>query len=139
MYRDSIKDYKESPKYYMKCLEINKRDYGTNGSYGYLLYLMSEYDKALNHIEIELDLEDNNNWAHFYQALVYNAIDEHELEEIALWKALSQCKTTELKEDLQHLQRVRESNENMKMFIGNFRNMMMNKMDLNPTINCKLI
>ena len=51
MMRDFVKQFKESEKWRLKCLEINPKDCGTNASYGYSLYLMGQYDKAIKQFE----------------------------------------------------------------------------------------
>ena len=53
MFRDIVYDYMESEKYYLKALEIDKRrfDYA---SYGYLLYLMGDKEKARKNFDIVL-------------------------------------------------------------------------------------
>ena len=50
--RDGKRDYKESEKYYLKSLEIDDKQQYVRGSYGYLLYLMGEYEKAMKYVEM---------------------------------------------------------------------------------------
>ena len=62
--RDYAKDYKESEKNYLKAFELNDEE-SSHGSYGYLLYLMGDYDKAMKHVEMELYQScGNNEYAH---------------------------------------------------------------------------
>ena len=48
--RDYIGDYEEAERCYIKCIEMDPKKQGVNGSYGYLLYLMGKYAKALEYI-----------------------------------------------------------------------------------------
>ena len=89
VYRDHVKDYKESEKYYLKCFKVNNEDCGTNGSYGYLLYLMGRYEEALEYILKELKLDDDNYFAHYYHALVNKALENDEEAEDSLKRTLS--------------------------------------------------
>ena len=89
MLRDKVRDYPESERYYLKALEINDvSDRGTNGSYGYLLYLMGEYNKGIKYVEIELALHPRKYWAHFYHGLLHKVLGNKELSEKALLKAI---------------------------------------------------
>ena len=87
--RDNLRDYDEAEKYYLKVLEINDEHYEVNGSYGYLLYLKGDYDKAMEYIEKELrlDLDDKNKWAHFYHGLLNKTMGNDEKAEEELLKA----------------------------------------------------
>ena len=82
---DALQDY-EQPKfdlpgaaeidldetyYYLKCLEINPRDNeSANGSYGYLLYLMGQYNEGLKYIKIELEIGDDDIWPFVYGLII---------------------------------------------------------------------
>ena len=71
MLRDYVKDYNESEKYYLKALELNDKGDGINSAYGYLLYLMGDYEKAMKYVVKELGLSHNegNIWANLYHYL----------------------------------------------------------------------
>merc|ERR550525_460889 len=53
--RDDYRNYEEAEKQYISCLELDPHDAGVHGSYGYLLYLMKDYEKAKLHLEIAVD------------------------------------------------------------------------------------
>ena len=92
--RDYVKNYAESERYYLKALEIDNGYFGVNASYGYLLYLMGEYEKALEYIrmELRLDVKDKGLWAHFYHGLVNRTIGNDDKEETELLKAVELVK-----------------------------------------------
>ena len=88
--RDDVRDYNESEMYYLKCLEIDPKYERANHSYGYLLYLMGKYEKAMEYIKIGIELNNNPKsiWPYFYQGLVYKAIGDKEMADQALLKAI---------------------------------------------------
>merc|ERR1712154_546249 len=47
LYRDDYRNYELSEVYYLKCLAINEKYDGCNGSYGHLLYLMGKYEQSM--------------------------------------------------------------------------------------------
>ena len=103
MLRDGAMDYEKSEKYYLKCLslKIEGQDDYIHGSYGYLLYLMGKYEKAMKNIQNQLDLLDGTDsfsYAYFYAALVNKMIGNDEKSEDALSKAV-EC--TQTKSDAQ--------------------------------------
>ena len=91
MLRNNLRDYEQAEKYYLKCLEIDDIDCGTvNGSYGYLLYLMGDIEKAKEKILLQLDKDkrnrEENKWPWFYHGLVF---DQDDKREVSLMKAFN--------------------------------------------------
>ena len=67
--RDYKERYKESQEYYLKCLELSRNE-PPYGSYGYLLYLMGEYESAMKYAQMELkSKQDKYVWGYFYLKL----------------------------------------------------------------------
>ena len=100
VFRDNLKDYEKSQKYYLKCLEMEQKakvkKETVNGSCGYLLYLMSEYEEAMKHILLGFKEEENSNgWTYYYHALVLNVTDKQKKAEESLKKAVESLKHDE--------------------------------------------
>ena len=85
-------EYIESEKYYLKCLEIDNKNQGTNGSYAYLLYLMKRYDESKKYLEIEFKIDDNNGWSHFYYGLLHQQMGEKDVAIESLERAVKLCR-----------------------------------------------
>jgi len=83
--RDDYREYEEAEKQYISCLELDPHDAGVHGSYGYLLYLMREYEKAKLHLEIAVDANGQrviSVWSFYYMSLVHRALgDEGEADQ----------------------------------------------------------
>ena len=93
--RDYKKDYKESEKWYLKSLALSDKHF--NGSYGYLLYLMGEYDKAMGFVQKELKLTGNKYiWGYFYLGLLQRLGGDNEDSEVSLMKAVEVMKSKSL-------------------------------------------
>ena len=92
MLRDYMCDYQGAKKQYLKCLKMDKTKY--NASYGYLLYLMGEYEKGLRYIEIDLSVNDGYKWPNFYHGLVNKTLGNDEIAEKSLLKAVEGTKIT---------------------------------------------
>eukprot|EP01083_Nonionella_stella_P086649 240865_1 len=105
--RDYVSDYAESEKYYLKTLAIDGRNYGSNGSYAYLLYLMRDYDKAMKHVKIELEISQKNKWAHYYHGLLQKTLGNELKANESLLKAV-EC-TQKTSHIVTHLQRIKAS------------------------------
>ena len=76
MLRDYMKDNQESEKYLLKALGINDTYCGVNGECGYLLYLMGEYERAIEYMVRELKVSDDNGTTHFVNSLLNKALGE---------------------------------------------------------------
>ena len=90
--RNYAKDYEEAEKYCLKALEIGDKNELIHGTYGYLLYLMGEYNKAIEHLEIELEADDRNYLTHYYHALANHSIGNEEKAEKSLSNAVGLVK-----------------------------------------------
>ena len=106
--RDALGDYAASKVHYARCLAIDARKHGANGSYGYLLYLMREYAEARRYLEIELKVAGRgrvNKWAHYYLLLVCRAMgEEEERLEARMCEAVRHIETPEVM--LLHLEKM---------------------------------
>ena len=56
-------------------------------SYGYLLYLMGEYQEALKYVEIDLEQVSRNRWNHYHVTLIPKALGDDDKSEKALLKS----------------------------------------------------
>ena len=94
MLRDRIHDYEESQKQFLKVFKIDgKKSASSHVSYGYLLYLMGDYEGAMKHIDIQLNsisdnIFSNNEFAYLCQGLVRKAIGEDNGAQESLSKSL---------------------------------------------------
>ena len=103
MWRDFAKDFEKAEIYYLKALEIDHNTPAINGSYGYLLYLMGDYEKAMKYIEKELKINKRNKWAYFYHGLLNKIQGNDEIAEKELLRAISVMVCTDKHETLKHL------------------------------------
>ena len=87
--RDYLFDYNESEKHFMKLVEI---DGEYKHAYGYLLYLMGKYDKALECINARLEVNDGNPWVYLYLALINASMGHKDVVEKMLTKAVKLIK-----------------------------------------------
>ena len=88
MLRDYVKDYDEAEEYYLKALKIDDKGDGLCSGYGYLLYLMFDYGNGMKYVKRELEVYDNNLWAHFHHGLLNKVIGNDEMMEKAFMKAV---------------------------------------------------
>ena len=89
-----LKDYNESQKWYLKCLKINESEDVANASYGYLLYLMGDYESSMKYVQRELELtKDKHIWGYFYLGLLYKVSGNDEKSEDSLMKAVEIMKS----------------------------------------------
>jgi len=77
--RDYHKDYNLSKEYYQKCMfmmeesnDLNECEKvkGINGSYGYLLYLMGEYEECNKWLSLSLITDPLNAWSYYYLSML---------------------------------------------------------------------
>ena len=68
------RDYEKSSVYYKKCVEMKGVSGYVHASYGYLLYLMKEYDEARKYLNLALVENKKKNcdlcWAYCYYGLL---------------------------------------------------------------------
>ena len=95
VYRDGIQDFQESERYYLKCLEMDGNNSGLYYSYGYLLYLMGEFQRAKDQIDTSWKLCDGfkNHWMYFYLGLVNQVMGNQEIATESLSKAVDVLKS----------------------------------------------
>ena len=114
MIRDCVKDYQESEKYYMKCYELNPSYPAINSSYGYLLYLTGDYDKAMEYVEIEFkDGDTTNYWLYFYYGLINLTMDNVDVANEYVKKAVEFTRTYPQYRDVLLSVPVKKDNDNL--------------------------
>ena len=139
LYRDYRKDYIEAEKYYLKCLEFDYSGFLINGSYGYLLYLLGDYEKALKFVQIELKIDDMNKWTHYYHALIHKIKGNVEESEIALLNAVRLVEKGNRKRILSVLALKKESKKDDNEMHQRFENMVLLKLNSQNDTDCQLI
>ena len=96
MLRDYVGDYEEAEKYLMKAMECIDEDVGVVfGAYGYLLYLMGDYERGMKHIERALELDNGDKLTHFYYGVLNKVLGNDEIAERELVKAAGLIKDKE--------------------------------------------
>ena len=144
MLRNFTTDYKESQKYYLKCLGLCQDDDHAfyNGSYGYLLYLMGEYKEAMKYIKIQLiDESKTNKWPHVYHALYCKAMGDEKDVTVMLWKAAALVTEKEKDYTMSHLQVMigKEKNASNIAILEKLKHMISIKLSAKCNILCELI
>lgn len=92
--RDDYRDYKAAEEQYLECLTLDPHDAGVHGSYGYLLYLMKEYEKAKNHLEFALNPKGQrvvSVWSFYYNSLVHRALGDDQQAYRWMKEAVKYC------------------------------------------------
>eukprot|EP01083_Nonionella_stella_P217763 781579_1 len=73
--RDFHKNYNLSKVYYLKCFDMNRKKKlkicGINASFGYLLYLMGEYEESNKYLSLAQVSDPKNMWTYFYYGLLH--------------------------------------------------------------------
>merc|ERR1719361_1649312 len=87
-FRDDERDYLRSEMYYKKCLQIDARYDGANGSYGHLLYLMGNLVESRKYLNIARKLDERNLWTFYYYGLLMNELLKYEEAEQSLNRSL---------------------------------------------------
>ena len=67
-------EYIESQIYFLKCFELDPTFSNLNTSYGYLLYLMGDYDNAMKYIEIDLNKDYPKQWTFISYGLLHSVM-----------------------------------------------------------------
>ena len=94
------KNYEESQKYYMKCLEMNDTKFGINAYYAFVLYLMRDYGKAVRYIDIEMKREKHlgiKRWIYSYHAIIHKAAGNDAVADESFCKAIAKITTEKAK------------------------------------------
>ena len=134
--RDYVNDYDEAEEYYQKCIELEwnalTSNYIANGDYGYLLYLVHEYDAAKKHIELQIEYDDNygkkNEWTQLYYWIVNNVLENHEIARNALSKAVEFVETSiECTNAINNLKILKQNDVLRFMYYDKFETMLHNK------------
>ena len=127
--RDHDRDYIKAKEYYLKIFDLNNGSNKYHASYGYLLYLMGEYDDAMKHILLEMKEDDSNHWAYYYHALVNNVQGNHKEAEESLAKAADLItKNKDKKTALNHLKVIKSANELNQDLHEKYERMIVSKM-----------
>ena len=97
-------------------MEINDINSATNAAYGYLLYLMGDYEKAKEYMEKQIKLDEEtkyeNKWTWIYYSILNKKLGNDEIAESALLKAVEYTNTAaSLKYILKQLVMMKNTND----------------------------
>ena len=141
MYQNNCRNYNESQKWYLKCLEIDDKHEGLNSSYGYLLYLMGRYEQALKYVNIEMKLYPKTDviWPYIYAALLHKTFGSDETAEIMAWRAIILFKREDYRQNLSYLKKVIDNDTLNRDFLMIIKNRMTTKLKLSNSAECAII
>ena len=86
--RNHMRDYKEAEKQFLKCLELNHAGFAINSSYGFLLYLMGDIEKAMEYVKIQMEIDNQRKWPHLYEGVLHNTLRNDEMAKLSMLKAV---------------------------------------------------
>ena len=123
-----MKDYSESEKYYLKCLEIDDKQEMVHGSYAHLFYLQGKYQKALKYSEIELGIKAQNMYTMYNNGYFNHLVGNTDEAEKRLGQALDLIKTERDKEKmLDALKHIKETDEKSLKYPQRFAQLIKDK------------
>ena len=119
--RDYMKDYEKAQEYYLRDINSGHNELKPTGSYGYLSYLMGNYEEAEKQIDIRLEYEKSCNnpkvWTQFYHGLLNMQLGNDGIANNALMKAVNGVGTkAKYKYVLRELKSKEKSSSNIRYF-----------------------